>query len=282
MIYEVTLIMNCELNLRTIYFSATGTSKKIALAISQSIATEFVVEDITFQSLQNTSYATDDLLCIAVPVYGGGVAPVALKRLNAIRGNNTPAVVVVVYGNRNFERAAVQMSDFLAERGFVTIAVAAFVGEHSYSTEQSPIAVGRPMVEDINDANRFGELVKQKLTKGLESADVSTLQCPDSGEENVKAFVEFVKGYQAEQAKNLVKLLPITDENRCVMCGVCVDVCPMEAIDREDVSVVDPTLCIKCCACVKECPKEAKLLNSPFAPMLSKYFSQPKPNVWVI
>ena len=282
MIYEVTLIMNCELNLRTIYFSATGTSKKIALAISQSIATEFVVEDITFQSLQNTSYATDDLLCIAVPVYGGGVAPVALKRLDAIRGNNTPAVVVVVYGNRNFERAAVQMSDFLAERGFVTIAVAAFVGEHSYSTGQSPIAVGRPIVEDINDANRFGELVKQKLTKGLESVDVSTLQCPDSGEENVKAFVEFVKGYQAEQAKNPVKLLPITDENRCVMCGVCVDVCPMEAIDREDVSVVDPTLCIKCCACVKECPKEAKLLNSPFAPMLSKYFSQPKPNVWVI
>ena len=282
MIYEVTIIMNCELNLRTIYFSATGTSKKVALAISQSIATEFVVEDITFQSLQNTTYATDDLLCVAVPVYGGGVAPVALKRLDAIRGNNTPAVVVVVYGNRNFERAAVQMSDFLAERGFITIAVAAFVGEHSYSTEQYPIAVGRPAEGDINDAKHFGQLVKEKLATGIESVDVSALQCPDSGEENVKAFVEFVKGYQAEQAKNPIKLLPITDEDRCVMCGVCVDVCPMEAIDRENVSVVDSTLCIKCCACVKECPKEAKTLNSPFAPMLSKYFSQSKPNVWLV
>ncbi|MBR5188635.1 MAG: EFR1 family ferrodoxin [Paludibacteraceae bacterium] len=274
--------MNCELNLRTIYFSATGTSKKVALAISQTIATEFVVEDITFQSLQNTTYATNDLLCVAVPVYGGGVAPVALKRLEAIRGNNTPAVVVVVYGNRNFERAAVQMSDFLAERGFITIAVAAFVGEHSYSTEQYPIAVGRPAEGDINDAKHFGQLVKEKLARGIESVDVSALQCPDSGEENVKAFVEFVKGYQAEQAKNPIKLLPITDEDRCVMCGVCVDVCPMEAIDRENVSVVDSTLCIKCCACVKECPKEAKTLNSPFAPMLSKYFSQSKPNVWLV
>ena len=282
MIYEVTIIMNCELNLRTIYFSATGTSKKVALAISQSIATEFVVEDITFQSLQNTTYATNDLLCVAVPVYGGGVAPVALKRLEVIRGNNTPAVVVVVYGNRNFERAAVQMSDFLAERGFITIAVAAFVGEHSYSTEQYPIAVGRPAEGDINDAKHFGQLVKEKLARGIESVDVSALQCPDSGEENVKAFVEFVKGYQAEQAKNPIKLLPITDEDRCVMCGVCVDVCPMEAIDRENVSVVDSTLCIKCCACVKECPKEAKTLNSPFAPMLSKYFSQSKPNVWLV
>ena len=274
--------MNCELNLRTIYFSATGTSKKVALAISQTIATEFVVEDITFQSLQNTTYATNDLLCVAVPVYGGGVAPVALKRLDAIRGNNTPAVVVVVYGNRNFERAAVQMSDFLAERGFITIAVAAFVGEHSYSTEQYPIAVGRPAESDINDAKHFGQLVKEKLATGIESVDVSALQCPDSGEENVKAFVEFVKGYQAEQAKNPIKLLPITDEDRCVMCGVCVDVCPMEAIDRENVSVVDSALCIKCCACVKECPKEAKTLNSPFAPMLSKYFSQSKPNVWLV
>lgn len=282
MIYEVTIIMNCELNLRTIYFSATGTSKKVALAISQSIATEFVVEDITFQSSQNTTYATNDLLCVAVPVYGGGVAPVALKRLEAIRGNNTPAVVVVVYGNRNFERAAVQMSDFLAERGFITIAVAAFVGEHSYSTEQYPIAVGRPAEGDINDAKHLGQLVKEKLATGIESVDVSALQCPDSGEENVKAFVEFVKGYQAEQAKNPIKLLPITDEDRCVMCGVCVDVCPMEAIDRENVSVVDSTLCIKCCACVKECPKEAKTLNSPFAPMLSKYFSQSKPNVWLV
>lgn len=270
------------MNLRTIFFSPTKTSMKTAMAISLGIAEQFVAEDITFQSLQNATFAADDLLCVAVPVYGGGVAPVALKRLDAIRGNNTPVVVVVVYGNRNFERAAMQMSDFLSERGFITIAAAAFVGEHSYSTEQHPIAVGRPLVEDTNDARRFGQLVKEKLAVGIAPVDVATLQCPDSGEANVKAFVEFVKGYQAEQAAKPVKLLPITDENKCVMCGVCVDVCPMEAINREDVSQVDPALCIKCCACVKECPKEAKTLNSPFAPMLSKHFSLPKPNVWII
>lgn len=270
------------MTLKTIYFSATHTSERVAKAISQGIADEFVAEDITFHELENADFAADEVLLVAVPVYGGGVAPVALKRLEAIRGNNTPAVVVVVYGNRNFERAAMQMSDFLAERGFITIAAAAFVGEHSYSTEANPVAVGRPNSDDIVDAQRFGRFVREKLAVGIEPVDVSSLQCPDSGEENVKAFVEFVKGYQAEQAKNPVKLLPTTDEEKCVMCGVCVDVCPMEAIDREDVSVVDASKCIKCCACVKECPKEAKTLNSPFAPMLSKYFASPKPNVWTI
>ena len=270
------------MNLRTIYFSATHTSEKVAKAISRGVADEFVAEDITFQGLKNADFATDDVLCIAVPVYGGGVAPVALKRLDAIRGNNTPAVVAVVYGNRNFERAATQMTEFLSERGFVVVAAAAFVGEHSYSTEENPIAVGRPNDGDIAEALRFGELVRRKIEGNISAVDVTAMKCPDSGEENVKAFVEFVKGYQTEQAKNPVKLLPTTDEEKCVMCGVCVDVCPMEAIDREDVSVVDASKCIKCCACVKECPKEAKTLNSPFAPMLSKYFAQPKPNVWVI
>ena len=270
------------MNLRTIYFSATHTSEKVALAVSLAMADEFVAEDITFRELENADFVADDVLLVAVPVYGGGVAPVALKRLETIRGNNTPAVVVVVYGNRNFERAATQMAEFLAERGFVTIAAASFVGEHSYSTEANPVAVGRPNVGDIADAQRFGELVRAKIAGEMDAVDVSLLKCPDSGEENVKAFVEFVKGYQAEQAKNPVKLLPTTDEEKCVMCGVCVDVCPMEAIDRDDVSVVDASKCIKCCACVKECPKEAKILNSPFAPMLSKYFAQPKQNVWVI
>ena len=250
--------------------------------MSEAIANDFEVIDITHEGVAVEAMTDQDVLLVAVPVYGGKVASVAMARLEALKGSNTPAIAVVVYGNRNFEGAAVQLSDFLTGRGFVVVAATAFVGEHSYSTDENPIAVGRPNVGDIADARRFGALVREKLALSKEAVDVSALKCPDSGEENVKAFVEFVKGYQAEQAKNPVKLLPTTDEEKCVMCGVCVDVCPTSAIDREDVSVVDATKCIKCCACVKECPKEAKILNSPFAPMLSKYFAQPKQNVWLV
>lgn len=270
------------MSLKTIYFSATRTSKKIALAVSEAMVDGFEAIDITHESVSVEALTEGDMLLVAVPVYGGKVAPVAMERLEALRGSDTPAVVVVVYGNRNFEGAAVQLSEFLQERGFVVVGAAAFVGEHSYSTDENPVAVGRPNADDIADAKRFGALVKDKLSDSKECVDVATLKCPDSGEENIKAFVEFVKGYQAEQAKNPVKLIPITDEERCVMCGICADVCPMGAIEREDVSVVDASKCIKCCACVKECPKEAKRLDSPFAPMLSRCFAQPKPNVWVI
>lgn len=76
----------------------------------------------------------DAAAVFAVPVYGGRVAPAALERLQEIRGEGTPAVVLAVYGNRAFGTAVAQLAAFVAERGFVPVAAGAFVGEHSYST----------------------------------------------------------------------------------------------------------------------------------------------------
>ena len=44
----------------------------------------------------------------------------------------------------------------------------------------------------------------------------------------------------------------------CIACGVCVDVCPVEAISEGDpYYIIDPELCTDCGACVDECPVEA-------------------------
>ena len=92
----------------------------------------------------------------AVPVYGGHVAPVALERLREIRGEGTPAVVLAVYGNRSFDTAVAELASFVAGRGFVPVAAGAFVGEHSYSTPETPIAQGRPDARDLAAATAFG------------------------------------------------------------------------------------------------------------------------------
>ena len=51
----------------------------------------------------------------------------------------------------------------------------------------------------------------------------------------------------------------IIDAEKCEGCGVCVDVCPMEAItmNDNDKAVVDADVCGDCGACVDECPTEA-------------------------
>lgn len=49
------------------------------------------------------------------------------------------------------------------------------------------------------------------------------------------------------------------DSDKCTGCGLCVEVCPVEAIKvaDDDVAVVDADECTDCGACVDECPNEA-------------------------
>ena len=49
------------------------------------------------------------------------------------------------------------------------------------------------------------------------------------------------------------------DNDKCVGCGECVDVCPSEVFELIDgkSEPVKADECIECCACVEACPEEA-------------------------
>jgi len=47
-------------------------------------------------------------------------------------------------------------------------------------------------------------------------------------------------------------------KNKCVGCGLCVDVCTQEAIVvSKGIAQIDKDKCIECRACLQECPQEA-------------------------
>lgn len=49
----------------------------------------------------------------------------------------------------------------------------------------------------------------------------------------------------------------VVDEDTCIGCGACVDVCPVDAISMNDKAKIDADTCTECGACVDECPVEA-------------------------
>jgi ferredoxin len=234
---------------------------------------------MTFHAPPAEAYGTGDLVIVAVPVYGGHVAPSAMQRMEGLRGNGALAVAVVVYGNRHYEHALEELADFLGARGFHLIGAGTFIGEHSYSTPATPIAVGRPDTEDMACAMMFGEGIARKLssTHPDDAVDARQIEQPEQDVQVMMHFKQTVMGWMKDGMQ--MPSAPIVDEALCTHCDACAGICPTGAIVDNR---AEAGKCIKCCACVKGCPTGARSFSTPFAPLLAKNFSKRKENKFMI
>jgi len=57
--------------------------------------------------------------------------------------------------------------------------------------------------------------------------------------------------------------IPILDQNKCVSCGICVEKCPVDAIEIKEKALINPKICVGCAACTVICPVDA-ISNSWF------------------
>jgi len=160
---------------KLVYYSPTGTSEKTVRAIQKGLDLPYDIIDLTLPDSEMKQYQLKltDLAVIAVPVYSGRVASTAARRLSKLKGENTPSVLVAVYGNREFEDSLVELKDITESNGFKPVAAAAFIGEHSFDAPDTPIATGRPDAQDIKKATEFGEKIKSKVAEITEIPELS-------------------------------------------------------------------------------------------------------------
>ncbi|MFK5925544.1 MAG: 4Fe-4S binding protein [Desulfuromusa sp.] len=229
-----------------IYFSPTGTTQKISGSIAKGLGAKNIVHyDVTLPDVSFDTVLTDGVAVIGIPVYAGRVPELCLQRLQAITADGVPAILVALYGNREFEDALVELRDIAVTQGFNVIAAGAFIGEHSYSTLERPIAAGRPDTEDLKLAVEFGQRVAAKIA------------C------NVFDHPEIDGNVPYKESVQFGGVAPETDSEKCTLCGKCAAVCPTGVITVSDAVTTVADNCIMCCACVKVCAAEARLFRHP-------------------
>lgn len=233
--------------IKLIYFSPTGTTQKILEGILKGFGAEDVEHiNLTLPkgSQQTVPPFTDELVIIGAPVYGGNLPVDAVNRFKQLKARKTLAVLIVVYGNRDFNVALLELKNHAIELGFHPVAGGAFIGEHSFASKDVPIANGRPDSLDIQKAINFGAKIKDKITALQSPEDYMVLEIPDK--------LPYEGGVRS------MSVSPVTNQDKCTVCGTCASVCPKAAISNNGSIATKIELCIRCCACIKNCPTDAR------------------------
>lgn len=237
---------------KLIYFSPTGTTRKILEGIAQGISIG-KVEAIDFTLPENANRSvpvfSNELAIIGAPVYGGRLPEDAINRFKQLKAENSFAVIIIMYGNREFDDALLELKNLSIELGFNPIAGGAFIGEHSFASRKVPIANGRPDGLDMEKAKELGKKIKEKVI------DFEVLDY------RIDLAVPGSFPYEADGARPLA-VSPVTKDDICKVCGTCVSVCPTAAISINGSVTTDVNNCIRCCACIKNCPEGARVVEN--------------------
>lgn len=245
--------------INTLYFSGTGTTRKVVLSLAKSlvrkIGESFEVNNIDFSlseaRKQYPIFTEEGLVIVGIPVYAGRVPNVLLKYLNSVKGNGAQAVAVVLYGNRDFDDALIELNGILSDDGFKVVAAGAFIGEHSFS---NILAKGRPDESDMKKVEDFAGDIYSKINRKTDFSELLV-----SGQKPYRNYYQPKDRYG--NPFDFRVITPKTNKDVCIDCKHCAEICPVGSISYEDTSVMNG-ICIKCCACIKGCLVEAKYFDN--------------------
>lgn len=235
--------------LHTFFFSPSDTTRKYANAMTYAFGGESQLIDLTHGSCEIESELIDgDTVLLISPVYAGRIPALAADLFRQIDGHGMRAIVAVVYGNRDYNDALLELADIAVNDGFDVIAAGAFIAQHCIFPK---VANGRPDASDMAVAVDFMERAKES-----DNLDIST-----------------IKGHRPYKKPGAVPLQPQTDENECVSCGVCARECPTGAIDPVTLAT-DKNKCITCCRCIAVCGSHARKFKGVKYATVGKIFCE--------
>jgi ferredoxin len=220
-------------------------------------------------------------LFVGSPVYRDVAVPPMMEMIEALpAASGAAAVPFVTWGAVTSGIALWQMGRALMQKGYVLAGAAAVVSEHCMMWRSTaPLGAGRP---DVDDDRKVAAMV-HSVVERLQQGGSATLAL-DTLDYQQKAHAREMRQTLDQPWMIVPKSV---DEEKCTMCGICVEECPVGAVSLAPLPVFEKN-CFDCFNCIRLCPEEAidtpltaGSIEAHIAQLKAKYREAPETRVFL-
>jgi flavodoxin/ferredoxin len=228
-----------------VYFSLTGSTKKVAKAIYQGMREQSAQCDMaTVKEMDANRLAEYDLIALGSPVWGGVPLNVRFffNAAPSLKGKHAVAFCTHGILPESFFPQAITL---LEKKGLIVIGINDWYGSVFRPTLPKPYFTdGHPDEMDMKEAEAFGKEMVE-LSRRIYAGKTHLIP-------------EF-QDMPTPPPSNLPKPMPSLIKEKCRFpeCRLCVDHCPMEDIDMSSSPPRFARNCTSCFFCEMICPTGA-------------------------
>lgn len=232
-----------------VYFSGTGNTKHCAEYLLQTLDGNAKLYSIENEAVLNAIQNSNEIV-FAYPVYYSGLPKIVRDFIvnNRTIWQDKAIFIVATMGLFSGDGAG------CSARLFKKYGAKILGGLHV----KMPDCIGdvRALKKSLEDNRKIVAKANKKLDKA--ASEIKSGRYPENG----LSFACRLAGlfgqrlYFHNKTKKYYSGIR-ADNTKCIACGVCVSVCPMQNIELKDNKVVYNDKCTMCYRCFSDCPKQA-------------------------
>ena len=232
-----------------LYFTGTGNSRYVARKIAEEINDELIsMNDLIKKESTDELISKNKPFIFVCPTYTWRIPNVVTEFIKKIKFSGSNKVYFILTCGGDSARAINHLEKLCNDKGFELKGMAEIKMPNNY--------VALSPVTDQKTAKKIIQEADQEISK-ITSGIINEISFRIVGSDGLSGKIKSSSMANILFYKLLANAKGFHFTDKCIGCGKCVELCPLNNITLKDKRPVWENNCTHCMACISGCPTQA-------------------------